>query len=66
MKQLQELRVQQQQLQTRNVLLEKIAQLSRGQTSQEYLVWQVYAIMACKAIVHAPWNWNLQFIPWAE
>ena len=40
-KQLRDLRAQQQQLQTRNVLLEKIAQLSKEQTSEEYMVWQV-------------------------
>lgn len=46
-KQLRELRVQQQQLQTRNVLLEKIAQLSKEQTSEEYLVWQVCFRLVC-------------------
>lgn len=46
-KQLRELHAQQQQLQTRNVLLEKIAQLSKEQTSEEYLVWQVCVPLAC-------------------
>lgn len=40
-KQLRDLRLQQQQLQTRNILLEKIAQLSKEQTSDDYLAWQV-------------------------
>ena len=40
-KQLRDLRVQQQQLQTRNILLEKIAQLSKEQTNDDYLAWQV-------------------------
>ncbi|KAL0035734.1 hypothetical protein WJX77_000797 [Trebouxia sp. C0004] len=39
-KQLRDLRVQQQQLQTRNILLEKIAQLSKAQTTDDYLAWQ--------------------------
>lgn len=39
-KQLRDLRVQQQQLQTRNILLEKIAQLSKEQTADDYLAWQ--------------------------
>ncbi|DBA88714.1 TPA: hypothetical protein ACH3X2_004813 [Trebouxia sp. C0005] len=39
-KQLRDLHVQQQHLQTRNILLEKIAQLSKEQTTDDYLAWQ--------------------------
>ncbi|KAL0020956.1 hypothetical protein WJX79_007575 [Trebouxia sp. C0005] len=39
-KQLRDLNVQQQHLQTRNILLEKIAQLSKEQTTDDYLAWQ--------------------------
>ena len=62
--------MQQQQLQTRNVLLEKIAQLSKEQTSEEYLVWQVctenmHAMYVdsgwevCKAVSMLSTDWEL-------
>ena len=48
-KQLRDLRVQQQQLQTRNILLEKIAQLSKEQTADDYLAWQVCdSVVTCQ------------------
>ena len=40
-RQLRDLQIQQQQLQTRNILLEKVAQLSKEQTADDYLAWQV-------------------------